>query len=268
MKNIITIKDLTFQYNTKEIFNKLNLNIAQGKITSIIGPNGSGKSTIIKILLGFLPYEGNILIDDLELKKENIFEIRKNIGIVFENPDNQFIAETVMDDIAFTLENMNYDRNIIKYKITEITKYIGIFDILEKNPHSLSGGQKQLVSLASALVHEPKILIFDESFSMIDPYLKEQFQKILLDLKNKGMTIIVITHDMEETIISDNIILLNEGQIIFNENKEKLYEQEELLQKYGFTLPFMVDLSNKLKFYGLINETIYDMEEMVDTLWQ
>lgn len=265
---MITIRNLTFKYRTKDLFNDVNMDIEKGKITSIIGSNGSGKSTLVKILVGLYRYNGKIEINNIPLLKDNRKEIRKSIGVVFTNPDNQFVAETVMDDIAFTLENMNYKKNIIKKKIEEISKYLGIYDILECNPHDLNSNQKQLVSLASALVHDPKILILDEALTMLDPYDKEKKLNILKELNNKGLTILNISHDIEDTLISDYIYVLDKGKIILNGPKEEVYKEEDVLHKLGFELPFMVELSNRLIFYDLIDHVIYNMEEMVDTLWK
>lgn len=268
MANIITINNLSFRYNDHVIFDNLSLDIKKNTITAIIGRNGSGKSTLVKILLGLLKYNGTIKIDDQLLLKDNIRNIRQTIGVVLENPDNQFVAETVMDDIAFTLENMHCAKQEIKQKIEEVTKYIGIYDILEKNPYHLSGGQKQLVSLASALVHDPKILILDEALTMIDSQYKDKILKILQDLKDKGMTILMVTHDLEEIIIADDIVVLDQGKVALQGNKNEVFEQEKTLHQLGFHLPFMVELSNRLKFYDLLDETIYDMEKMVDILWK
>lgn len=265
---MISIKNLEFKYQNTEIFNNLNLEFEDKKITSLIGPNGSGKSTLVKILVGLYHYNGSITIDGTPLLKDNRKEIRKKIGIVFTNPDNQFVAETVMDDIAFTLENMNYKKEDIRKKIEEVTKYLGIYDILETNPHDLNSNQKQLVSLASALVHEPKVLILDEALTMLDPFDKEKILKILKELNKKGLTIINISHDIEDTLISDKIYVLDSGKIALEGTKEEIYKEEKKLHNLGFNLPFMVELSNRLMFYNLIDHTIYNMEEMVDTLWK
>ncbi len=268
MENIVEINNLNFKYRNKEIFKEFNLTIKKGEITSIIGLNGSGKSTLMKILLGLMKFKGLIKINNVFLTRETVKIIRKEIGVVFENPDNQFVAETVMDDIAFTLENMNYKKNIIKTKIIDVARYIGIEHLLEKNPHELSGGQKQLVAFASALVHDPKLLILDEAVAMIDPCNKNKIYSMIKDLKNKGMSIILVTHDIEETTISDKIILMDKGKIILNNEKEEVYKEEKILKDLGFDLPFMVELSTRLKFYNLIDETIYDMEKMVNLLWK
>ena len=265
---MISIKNLEFKYRNKELFKDLNLEFEDKKIISLIGPNGSGKSTLVKILVGLYRYNGSITIDGTPLLKDNRKEIRKKIGVVFTNPDNQFVAETVMDDIAFTLENMNYKKEDIRKKIEEVTKYLGIYDILEANPHDLNSNQKQLVSLASALVHEPKVLILDEALTMLDPFDKEKILNILKELNNKGLTILNISHDIEDTLISDYIYVLDKGKIILNGPKEEVYKEEDVLHKLGFELPFMVELSNRLIFYDLIDHVIYNMEEMVDTLWK
>ena len=265
---MIKITNLNFNYKSKQLFNGLNMEIEKGKITSIIGPNGSGKSTLVKILIGLYNFNGTIRINDVLLLKDNIKEIRKSIGVVFTNPDNQFVAETVMDDIAFTLENMNYKKENIRKKIEEITKYLGIYDILEYNPHDLNSNQKQLVSLASALVHDPKILILDEALTMLDPFDKEKILNILKELNDKGLTILNISHDIEDTLISDKIYVLDKGKIVLSGTKDEVYKEEDLLHKLGFELPFMVELSNRLMFYDLIDHIIYDMEEMVDILWK
>ena len=265
---MIKITNLNFNYKSKQLFNGFNMEIEKGKITSIIGPNGSGKSTLVKILIGLYNYNGTIKINDILLLKDNIKEIRKSIGVVFTNPDNQFVAETVMDDIAFTLENMNYKKENIRKKIEEITKYLGIYDILEYNPHDLNSNQKQLVSLASALVHDPKILILDEALTMLDPFDKEKILNILKELNDKGLTILNISHDIEDTLISDKIYVLDKGKIVLSGTKEEVYKEENILHNLGFELPFMVELSNRLMFYDLIDHIIYDMEEMVDILWK
>lgn len=268
VRTMIKIENLNFSYRNKKVFENLNLDIEKGKIVSIIGPNGCGKSTLVKILLGLIHYNGRITIDNILLLKDNQKDIRKKIGVVFTNPDHQFVAETVMDDIAFTLENMNYKKEDIRKKIEEITKYLGIYDILESNPHDLNVNQKQLVSLASALVHDPEILILDEALTSFDPVEKDKIITLLKELNDKGLTVINISHDIEDTLISDEIFVMNNGQIVFSGSKEQMYKEEKLLKSLGFNLPFIVELSNRLMFYNLIDHVIYDMKELVDVLWK
>ena len=173
------IRDLSFSYGNKVIFKDFNLDIEKGKFIHIVGSNGSGKSTLVKILVGLLNAEGYINIYRMNLCEDNLMDIRRNVGVVFENPDNTFVAETVLDEIVFSLENLEYARSTIKSKVDKVLEYIPIKDLLEKNPHYLSGGEKQLVSLASALITEPKILILDEAFTMVDGIMKDKILKLL-----------------------------------------------------------------------------------------
>lgn len=267
--NIIDIKNLNFKYSEKSIFNNFNLEIKKGTFTTIIGLNGSGKSTLIRIILGLIKHQCEIKIDDLILNDNNIKEIRKKIGVVFENPDNQFVAETVMDDIAFSLENLGLKSIDIKKKVRETTNYIGISNLLDREPSTLSGGEKQLVALASALVHEPKILILDEALTMIDINTRKQIYNILEEIhKNKNMTIINVTHDMDELLCGDDIILIDNGNVILKGPKEEVLLEEKVFNKLNLELPFMVSLSIKLKYYGLVDRLIFDMDEMVNEIWK
>ena len=266
---IVVIKDLNFSYKNKQIFQKLNLTIKQGSFTTIIGPNGAGKSTLVKLLTGILKTYSYVNIDGKILCHDNIKEIRKIIGVVFENPDDQFVAETVMDDIAFSLENMKLPKKEIRKRIKNVANYLNIENILEREPHSLSGGEKQLVALASALVIEPKILILDEALTMIDPIVKNWILNLLKDLHNKtDITIINVTHDVEESLYGDDIVVIHNGKIVLNGTKKDVLKEEKMFTKLGLQLPFMADLSIKLSYYGLIDDLILDMDEMVDKLWK
>lgn len=269
MDNIIRLKNLNFSYDNKVIFKDFDLDIEKGKFVSIVGSNGSGKSTLVKILVGLLKAEGYINIYRMNLCEDNLMDIRRNIGVVFENPDNMFVAETVLDEIVFSLENLEYAKSTIKTKVDKVLEFIPIKEILEKNPHYLSAGEKQLVSLASALITEPKILILDEAFSMVDGVMKDKILKLLKKLnREKKITIINVTHDIEETVYGDDIIVLDNGKIELSGDKLEVYKQEKKLKKLGLDLPFMVDLSNKLSYYGLVDKTILDMNEMVNHLWK
>ena len=269
MNNVLVINNLNFKYDDKVIFSNFDLEIKKATFTTILGPNGSGKSTLIKIILGLFRVNSYINISGMILNNDNLKKIREKIGVVFENPDNQFVAETVMDDIAFSLENMNYDKKEIKKRIKEVSELLGITKILEEEPHNLSGGEKQLVALASALVIKPEILILDEALSMIDPETRTKILSILVKLnKENNLTIISITHDSEEALYGSDVILLDTGKIILNGKKELVFKEEEIFKKTRICLPFMADLSIKLKYYNLLDKMIFDMDEMVDVLWK
>ena len=264
---MIEINNLNFKYKDKIIFDSFNVNIKDKAITSIIGINGCGKSTLVKILVGLLKYNGSVKINGMELK-DSIRDIRKEIGVVFENPDNQIVKEIVYDDISYVLQNIGYQDDKIEQKVLSIAESLNITDILYSDVKMLNTNQKQLVCIASALIHDPKILILDESLSLLDFIDRENVLKLLQQLKKNGMCIINISHNIEDTLVSDEIIVLDKGNILLNGKKEKVYKEEKILNNLGFKLPFMVELSNRLMFYGLIDHVIYDMEEMVDELWK
>lgn len=268
MDNIIILKDVSFSYNDKKIFDNFSLNIRRGSYTSIIGPNGSGKSTLMKLIVGLYKANGEIKIDDTLMSEDTYKDIRSRIGIVFENPDNQFVAETVMDEIAFALENLNFDKKEIRTRVKEIGKLLDIESIMEKEPHSLSGGQKELVALASALVLKPKILILDEALDMVDNNRRQDVLNVLTNLNNLGMTIINITHNSEELLYGTDIIVMNNGMVKDHGNTKDILRKEKLFKNNGLELPFVVDLSYKLKYYGLVDDIVLDMDELVNLLWK
>lgn len=269
MENIININKLTFRYNDRFIFDKFSLNIQKGKWITISGPNGSGKSTLVKILSGLEKTSSDISIDELSLNETNIYEIRKKIGIVFDNLDNTFICETIEDDIAFTLENLNYSRMQIHSRINTLTKLLDINKILDKSSLELSGGEKFKAALACALSHNPKILIIDQSLSYVDRDSKLKILNLLKELKEKeNITIINITNDLSESYLSDRLIIINDGTIILDGKPLQVMEYDKILNKLGVELPFEMELSIKLKLYGLIDKPISNIEEMVDELWE
>ena len=199
----------------------------------------------------------------------NIEEIRKMIGIVFENPDNYFVIDTVEDELVFTLENLNISPDNMKKKLDDVVSYLKIEHLLKKNVNQLSGGEKQLVALASVLITEPKILILDQAFTMLDGESHKNLLTIIRKIhQDKKMTIINVTHDMNDTIYSDNIIVLNKGKILFNDSKENVYEEDKKLKNIGLNLPFIVDLSKKLGYYELLDGIVWNMNMMVKKLWK
>lgn len=268
MDEIIKIDNLMFRYNDLFIFDKFSLNVKRGTWLTISGPNGSGKSTLIKIITGILKTNCRILIDNLEINNENIFEIRRTIGLVFDNLDDMFLCETVEDEIAFSLENLSYGRKQIKERIDEISDILSIKKLLHKSTNELSGGEKFKVALACVLSFNPRILIIDESLSLLDNKDKTSILNILKDLNNNGLTIINITHNLEESYDSDRLIILNNGEIVLDGPPIKVFEYDKVLTRLGIKLPFEIELSIKLKLYGLIDNIIPNIDNMVDELWE
>lgn len=271
MENIIKVENLCFEYEPglKTIHN-ISFQIKKGEYVAILGHNGSGKSTIAKLLIGLLEKKsGNIIIDHKELNLENLYKIREKIGIVFQNPDNQFIGATVRDDIAFGLENICIPREKMDELIERYAKRVRMDQFLDHEPTKLSGGQKQRVAIAGILAMSPSIIILDESTSMLDPRGRKEINELIRELKeDKEMTIISITHDIEEAKNADRILLLNKGEIVGDDQPETLLMNEKLLQYLHLDTPFALKVSRKLKAQGIqINETL-NVEELEKQLCQ
>lgn len=268
MNNIIRIDKLNFKYKDKQIFNNLNLNIERGSFVSVIGPNGSGKSTLIKILTGLLKYEGYINIDGYHLNDFYLKEIRRKIGVVFDNPDNHFVSELVMDDLAFSLENLQYSKEEIEKEINYIAKKFKIENLLDKEPRNLTNSEKQKVAIAGSLIFNPKILILDESLHELTPKDKNNILKILKEYqKEKELTILMITHNLENTLYSDRIVVLENGNIYLDASIKEVYNNKEKLSKLKLNLPFIVNLSYKLQEEGIINKIYTNEKELMEDLW-
>ncbi|MDY0294525.1 MAG: energy-coupling factor transporter ATPase [Acholeplasmataceae bacterium] len=246
---MIKVSDLSFSYNQDdEALRKVSLSIEKGSWVSILGHNGSGKSTLSKCLVGLLaPTSGEIHIDGLELNEQNLPLIRKKIGIVFQNPDNQFVGVTVKHDIAFGLENQCIPADEMMTKIMHYAKLVGMEDFLGKEPHQLSGGQKQRVAIAGALAMEQDILILDEATSMLDPEGTLEIVELIKYLnKSLQKTIITITHDLSFAGMSDRLIVLKDGEIILEGTPKEVFREEDLLKSSHLELPFSLSLYNDL----------------------
>lgn len=267
--NIVSINNLSFRYKKRFIFDDFNLNIKRGTWTTIAGPNGAGKTTLVKLMAGLLKNYSTITIFDKPLNKKNTFDIRRDIGIVFDVPENYFVCETVEDELAFALENMAEPPKTIRKKINEITDLLELKPYLKKNPFNLSGGEKQKIALACALMLEPRILILDESLMMIDINERKKLLNIIKDYNvRKKVTIISFTHNLEEAIYSDRLVILNKGKIIVDGQFPDVFDQERVMRKIGLEVPFMVELCQKLRVYGLIDSLEMDMDKVVSLLWK
>ncbi len=262
---LLQIKNLTFKYDdSKNIINDISFSIPKGSITAIIGHNGSGKSTLAKLILALLePTSGEIIYDNITLSKKTISKIRTKIGILFQNPDNQFIGANCKYDIAFGLENECLDANLISAKVSQIAKKLNLEHIMKKMPHELSGGQKQRVALAGLLALNKELLIFDEATSMLDYNHKKEIMDLIIKLnKEENKTIILITHDLNEALFSDNIIILKEGKIIKSGTPKEILTNKELLESSNLYLPDYLNILNNL------NDSKYNQERIKEKIWQ
>lgn len=271
MEKMIEVKDLCFEYEEgSKTINHISFEINKGEYVAILGHNGSGKSTIAKLLIGLLEKKsGDIKVNGYELNLENLYKVREQVGIVFQNPDNQFIGATVRDDIAFGLENICIPREEMDNLIETYAKKVRMEQFLDHEPAKLSGGQKQRVAIAGILAMSPSIIILDEATSMLDPRGRHEINELVRNLKKKReMTIVSITHDIEEAKNADKIILLNEGQIIMVGTPKEILSQVDILEKLKLDVPFSLKLSRKLKEKGIqINETL-NIEELEKQLCQ
>lgn len=269
--SIIEVSHLKFEYQENEkTINDISFNIEKGSYTVILGPNGSGKSTIAKLLIGLLEKDsGEIIINGIPLNEKNLYKVRDAIGIVFQNPDNQFIGSTVRDDIAFGLENKCIDPERMDEIIYEYAGKVNMLDFLEREPETLSGGQKQRVAIAGILALHPSIIIMDEATSMLDPKGKKEINELVRELNRKNhMTILSITHDIEEAVNSDQVILLNNGRIEAMGKTEDLLMQEELLKSMKLEIPFAYKLCQSLKKQGISLKDTINTRELVNQLCQ
>lgn len=266
---IIEIKNLSFRYKNKFIYDNFNLSIEKGQWVTIAGPNGAGKTTLVKILSGLVKNYSYIKILDKELNKKNLYEIRKEVGFVFDVPENFFACETVEDELAFSLENMAIMPDVIRKKIKEVSKLLNLDRLLKRNPYDLSGGQKQKVALGCALMLEPRILILDEALTMIDINERKDILKILEKYnKEKRVTILSFTHNLEESLYSKRLVILNNGKIVVDGPSPKVFDEERVMRKIGLEVPFWVEFSQKLRVYGVTSSLEQNLEKLVSKLWK
>ena len=267
----IEVKNLDFSYDEQtHAVKNVSFSIEKGSYTTIIGHNGSGKSTIAKLMIGLLEKNsGEIIVDGLPLTLENLQEIRKKVGIVFQNPDNQFIGSTVRDDIAFGLENHCVEPEKMDEIINEFAKKVNMVEFLDSEPTKLSGGQKQRVAIAGVLAMAPEIMIFDESTSMLDPQGKNEINEVIRELHAKTkMTLVSITHDIEEVTKSDFVIVMNNGQIVMSGKPEEIMMREKELLKSNLDLPFSLKIIKELEKNKIKLNKSVTLEGLVDELCQ
>ncbi|MFK5883360.1 MAG: energy-coupling factor transporter ATPase [Candidatus Izemoplasma sp.] len=259
--DIINIKNLSFAYvKDKPVLQDINLSVKKGEWISILGHNGSGKSTLSKLIVGLLKAnEGDIFVDGTLLTEESVYDIRRKIGIVFQNPDNQFVGVTVEDDIAFGMENFQIEREEMIRRIDEFSKKVNMHEYLNKEPQALSGGQKQRVAIAGILAMDTDIIIFDEATSMLDPKGRDSVLDYIKELNSQGITVLTITHDMKEAVHSDRIIILKNGKIIANGLTKDILNNKEVLNSSNLELLVPLKLLFKMDEIGYKNKALEEL---------
>ncbi len=267
----IKVENLSYSYDNENLtVDDISFSIPEGSYTTIIGHNGSGKSTIAKLLLGLLEKKsGKIYINDLEMNYENLDKIRNSIGIVFQNPDNQFIGSTVRDDIAFGLENHCFPREEMDPIIENIASEVNMSKFLESEPNNLSGGQKQRVAIASVLAMNLNIIVFDEATSMLDPTGKREINRLIKKIhEQKKITVISITHDIEEVSQSDNVLVIDNGRLAMNGKPQDIFKNEKMMVKMKLDVPFAYKLRNELAKRNVNISQTLGLERMAEEVCQ
>ena len=273
MKSIIDVKNLSFRYKESQEYydvKDITFHVKRGEWLSIVGHNGSGKSTTVRLIDGLLEAEsGEIVIDGQRLTEENVWNIRRQIGMVFQNPDNQFVGATVEDDVAFGLENQGLSRQEMKKRVEEALDLVGMLDFKKREPARLSGGQKQRVAIAGVVALRPAILILDEATSMLDPEGRRELIETVKGIrKDYDMTVISITHDLEEVAMSDRVLVMKKGSIESTSCPRELFSRNDLDQ-IGLDDPFANQLKHSLSQNGYdLPENYLTESELEDKLWE
>ena len=273
MENIIEVKNLSYRYDHKSedyILKDVSFHVKQGEWLSIVGHNGSGKSTTVRLIDGLLEAEsGDIIISGDKLTADNVWEKRRQIGMVFQNPDNQFVGATVEDDVAFGLENQGMDYPMMVKRVHEALELVGMQNFKEREPARLSGGQKQRVAIAGVVVLQPDIIILDEATSMLDPEGRLELIRTVKEIKDKNhLTVISITHDLDEISLSDRVLVMKNGQVESTATPRELFSRPDL-EDLGLDQPFVNQVKAAMIQTGLtLPETYLTEKELQEQLWE
>lgn len=273
MENIIEVKNLSYRYDYKSedyILKDVSFHVKQGEWLSIVGHNGSGKSTTVRLIDGLLEAEsGDIIISGDKLTADNVWEKRRQIGMVFQNPDNQFVGATVEDDVAFGLENQGMDYPMMVKRVHEALELVGMQNFKEREPARLSGGQKQRVAIAGVVALQPDIIILDEATSMLDPEGRLELIRTVKEIKDKNhLTVISITHDLDEISLSDRVLVMKNGQVESTATPRELFSRPDL-EDLGLDQPFVNQVKAAMIQTGLtLPETYLTEKELQEQLWE
>lgn len=269
---IIQVNNISYNYPEQPLlFDRLSLNVHEGEWLAIIGQNGSGKSTLARLIDGLIVLnQGQIVVDGLTVNDQNIYDVRNRIGMVFQNPEDQFVGATVEDDVAFGLENRLIERNEMHKIVEKSLKSVGMWAFRERIPANLSGGQKQRVAIAGIIALSPKIIILDEATSMLDPRGRKEILKLVQQIKSQNnLTVISITHDIDEAANADRVLILNHGKIIDEGTPQKIFSQPDQLQRIGLDSPYTAKLITALSKRGItVGRPYMNDEELIKWIQQ
>lgn len=277
MSEMIRIEDLVFNYmrdNDQEEVSAIkgvSFAIEKGSFTAIIGRNGSGKSTLAKNINALLlPTEGAVYVNGYNTSvEENLWDVRQSAAMVFQNPDNQIVSAIVEDDVAFGPENLGIEPEQIRKRVDDSLKAVNMYQHRKKGPHLLSGGQKQRIAIAGAIAMKPECIVFDEPTAMLDPKGRSEVMEIIKSLNREGITVVLITHFMEEAAEADRLIIMDQGEVKLDGTPEQVFKQVDALRQMNLDVPMTVELAHRLRKRGIqIPENIINMEEMVEFLCQ
>ena len=277
MDSIIKIENLIFEYRKEEeeqpvkAINNIRLEVEKGSFTAILGKNGSGKSTLAKNLNGLLlPTGGTVYVNGYNTAdEEHIWDVRQSAGMVFQNPDNQLVSAIVEDDVAFGPENLGIEPAEIRRRVDKALEDVNMGPFKGKSPHLLSGGQKQRIAIAGVVAMKPRCIIFDEPTAMLDPKGRKEIMSIIKELHEEGITVVLITHFMDEAVNADRVIIMHQGEIFMDGTPAEVFGQGEKVKSVNLDVPMAVELARALRQRGIeVPEKIIGTEEMVEYLCQ
>lgn len=276
MANFIEVKDLVYRYSKEQgddnlcpAIDHVSIEIKRGEYISIAGSNGSGKSTLARCLNGLLlPTEGEILVDGMDTNDDDlIWDIRKKIGMVFQNPDNQIVSSMVEDEVAFGPENIGIENPELRKRVDNALKSVGMYEYRNREAHKLSGGQKQRIAIAGAVAMRPDCIVFDEPTAMLDPKGRSQVMKVIRELNDQGITIILITHFMEEVAEAERVLVMKSGKLLADSVPEDVFADTNLIESAGLEIPAAVLLRNELIENGIsLSHEVINKDDLVDAL--
>lgn len=276
MANFIEVKDLVYTYSKEQgddnlcpAIDHVSIEIKRGEYIAIAGSNGSGKSTLARCLNGLLlPTEGKILVDGMDTNDDDlIWDIRKKIGMVFQNPDNQIVSSMVEDEVAFGPENIGIENPELRKRVDNALKSVGMYEYRNREAHKLSGGQKQRIAIAGAVAMRPDCIVFDEPTAMLDPKGRSQVMKVIRELNDQGITIILITHFMEEVAEADRVLVMKSGKLLADSVPEDVFADTNLIESAGLEIPAAVLLRNELIENGIsLSHEVINKDDLVDAL--